>query len=324
MRPVAIQNLLCLIAAGLLGCGGGTAEQPITARTDTPVPEEAGPVDTPPEPQRDEPERQPAPVVQPAPPPIEPVRASTADELRAAILAASHGEAALRRLIDPAWGIGTYDTSTAGSGIGHHCDADEVGTVPGAAFSVQEDDRWACDRDLRRCQASSSDGGGYVFHFRAGSGNVVWLSAVIHHNNGVPSRDSAAVNAFMRNGDGVCTLWRAITDAQPHAPNRFSVFVGRHTGLVPELLRQHLCGAEAQQAFTERSQTVPRGQTFSCTRNPARCSLRSGDEEYTYYGDTTGITALAITRHSMFPNLEREQQRDVDGFLRDLRGHHCD
>jgi len=170
-----------------------------------------------PEPQRapaPEPEPEPAPEPAPAPEPEptpepaapepEPVEGGTSEALHAAILAASLEEPALLRLIDPVGGIGTYDTSASGSGLIQHCDPAEAVNHSGVAFNVAEEDRWRCGRDLHRCQVSSRDGGGYVFFFRpAGSGDRVWLDAIIHHERTVPNRDSAAVRRFVQGGAGV-------------------------------------------------------------------------------------------------------------------------
>jgi len=100
--------------------------------------------------------------------------------------------------------------------------------------------------------------------------------------------------------------------------------VSRHTGLVPEIVAEHHCGAEAAQRFGERLASVPTGQSFSCGRTPARCTLPSGDVEYTFYALDGGAMAFTVTRPGMFANLAREQQRDVDRFLRDARGHACE
>lgn len=329
MRGSATQALVSLIATGLIGCGGAQTTPTATAENEADDPPPASEPPSPeappelvPEPEEDVMVAEPEP--EPATRPI-PITPGSAEDLHQAILAATHDEASLRRLIDPVWGIGTHDPGSAGSGVLHHCEVDAVVAHAGVAFSVGEDDRWRCDRDLRRCQASSRDGGGYVFHFRSAvPGGAVWLSAIIHHARTVPNRDSAAIRNYVQAGDGVCDLWRAITDEDHPEPRRFSVFVGGHTGLVPETVTEHHCGDEARQAFARQIQTIPRGQTYVCGRNPTRCSIASGNEEYTLYGGPDGALAIATTRPGMFQNLEAAQQREVASFLRAFRNASCD
>lgn len=251
-----------------------------------------------------------------------PLHAESDADLQAALVAASRDIPPLLRLIDPDRGVGTYDTGD--TGIGQHCSRDEWTTHPGMAFSVTETDRIRCDRDRRRCSVTTHEGG-YAFYFRHTSAGATYLDAIIHYRGRqVPNRDSRAIVSFAEGGDGVCAFRRSLRPDAP-APRRFSVFVAHETGLVEDTVSEHLCGDEAAQAYQER--VVPylgRADSFECTRAPARCTLRTRDEEVTIHGDANGPTAVAITRHGMYPNLARAQERDRAAFARGLAGHSCD
>ncbi|MGE0785457.1 MAG: hypothetical protein AB7S26_07205 [Sandaracinaceae bacterium] len=320
--------LVALAIASLTACGSSSA----TAENDT-TPEPVAHDDPPAEPPAD-PEPEPEPVqtpavadqpVTPVTPPPTPIHASSADEIRAALMRASNDVAALRNLVDPEYGVGTYDAGN--TGVLHHCAGDEVTGHPGMGFVVREDDRFSCDRRLRRCTAAAPDGGGYVFHFRDGPNGAIWLNAVIHHQDRVPTTDARAVRDFVEAGDGVCALHRDLValEAGGPPPQRFSVFVSEQTGLVSELVSDHLCGAEAAAAYNERlAPYLARHPDLSCTRGPARCSMVRGDEEVTIYGDASGLRAVTLTRPGMHAHLERAQRHDLDQFLRGLAGHRCE
>ena len=255
--------------------------------------------------------------------PLPPITPGSTEDIHTALIAASREMPAMHRLIDPEWGIGTYDPGD--TGVAHHCETQEFATHPGLAFTVHEHDRFRCDRERRRCSAADPDGGGYSFYFRAGAGDAVWLDTIVHHTRTVPGRDSGAVRAFANAGDGVCSFRRALgaTDASP--PRQFSVFVASHTGLVEDTVSSHLCGDEADAANEER--LLPNLSTRArmlCTRNPSRCGYRRGDEQIAIYGAAGGPTSIAITRPGMFANLEREQDRELQAFLRGLARHSCD
>lgn len=256
-----------------------------------------------------------------APTPITP---GSADDIHEALTAASNDEAALRNLIDPRWGVGSYDRGDLG--IEHHCDRDEMTTHPGMGFVVRADEPFACDRRLRRCTAQDPAGGGYVFHFRDGPGDAIWLNAVIHHERNVPRRsDSRAVRNFVEGGDGVCALWRVVEDENHEPPRRLSVFVAHETGLVPEVVSDHLCGDEAVAAFRQRLVGyLSANPDIQCRRSPSRCGFTAGDEEVTMYGGEEGMIGIAITRPGMHAHLARAQQRDVDAWLRGMNGHSCE
>lgn len=252
-----------------------------------------------------------------------PLRPASDEDLRAALIAASQDVPPLLRLVDPAWGVGTYDTGD--TGVAHHCSREELTTHPGMAFTVHEEDRFRCDRTRRRCSVASREGGGYAFYFRTTSGGATYLDAIIHYDGrAVPSRETGPAAAFADGGAGVCAFRQALRADAP-APRRFSVFVAHHTGLVEDTLAAHLCGDEAAAAFQERAAPyLGRADAFVCTRAPTRCSLRTGDEDVVIHGDASGPTAVTITRHGMFPNLERVQERDRAAFARGLAGHRCE
>ncbi|MCB9597465.1 MAG: hypothetical protein H6719_32385 [Sandaracinaceae bacterium] len=255
--------------------------------------------------------------------PAGPLHAESAADLHAALVAASMDIPPLLRLIDPEWGVGTYDTGD--TGIAHHCAADEFTNHPGMAFTVHEDDRFSCDRSRRRCTSNPRSGGGFAFYFREGAGGAVYLDTIVHYDRAAPNRDSRTVMAFADGGEGVCAFRRALRpDAA--APRRFSVFVAHETGLVEDTVADHLCGDEAAAAYQERvTPYLSRIDSFECTRAPMRCSLRTGGEDIAILGDgPRGATAVTITRHGMYPNLERAQERDRLAFVRGLAGHSCE
>ncbi len=253
----------------------------------------------------------------------EPLRDDSEEALHAALVAASQDVPPLLRLIDPDRGVGTYDAGD--TGIAHHCSRDEYTTHPGMAFAVHENDRLRCDRDRRRCAVAARDGGGYAFYFRRASGGAVTLDAIIHYRGRqLPNRDSRAITAFADGGDGVCAFRRSLRPGAP-APRRFSVFVAHHTGLVTDTVSSHLCGDEAVAAYQERvAPLLGQADGFECTRAPTRCSLRRGDEDVVIHGDASGPRAVTVTRHGMFPNLARAQERDRAAFERGIAGHSCD
>lgn len=252
-----------------------------------------------------------------------PLHAESDADIQAALVAASRDIPPLLRLIDPARGVGTYDGGD--TGIAQHCSREEWTTHPGMAFSVTEADRIRCDRDRRRCAVSSHEGGGYAFYFQHAPAGALYLDTIVHYRRGqVPNRDSRAITRFAEGGEGVCALRASLRPDAP-APRRFSVFVAHHTGLVPDTVSEHLCGDEAAQAYQERvAPYLGRASALECTRAPARCSLRAGDEDVTIHGDANGPTAVTITRHGMFPNLARAQERERAAFERGIEGYSCD
>lgn len=313
---------LCLGFVLALGCGGATENQSTTtARVEPePAPEPEPVEEAEPEPvEEPEPEEaEPEPEEAEAPP--EPIVAGDADAIFEVLKRATFEADVLRRLVDPQRGVGTHDSGR--TGVAQHCDVSEVADHPGTSFAVNEGDTFRCDRDLSRCTSQAPDGSGYSFYFRT-EGERLFLDAIVHHASRVPRTDSRAVRGWVEAGEGVCALWRAAHATDRPAPARFSVFVSEQTGLVPELVSDHHCGDEARAAFAEQMASYT-GQDLACDRGPARCSFRRGDEEITFYGDDDGLAAIATTRPGMYPNLERAQRRDLDRFLRDLRGHACE
>jgi hypothetical protein len=282
---------------------------------DEPAPASPEPAaEPPPEPE----EPAPAEPAEPPPPPVEPVVAANDEELRPILFSAATDIHVLRRFLDREHGVGVYDPGE--SGVTHYCEADRLATSPGLGFLMGVDDRLSCDRRLTRCVLQGA-ADGYVFHFRRGEGDALVLDSLAHYPRRAPSSDSGPARAFARSGEGVCALYRAITDEGGSAPPKLSVFVASQTGLVPETLAEHRCGEEAAAAYAER--IAPLGTPERCDRDPARCTFRSGDEEITVYGDGGAPVAVAITRHGMRRDLETAQQRDLDSFLRRVRGHEC-
>jgi len=260
----------------------------------------------------------PAPAPQPPPAPLTP---SSAEDVHEALRAAASDVEALRRLIDPRWGIGAYDPED--SGVVHHCALERLASLSGLGFVIGESDRFRCDPNLRRCSSADADDRGYVFLLRPGEGDVMWLNAVVQYPRRVPRTDPAAVRAFGATGDGVCDLWRSFTESDSSAPRRFSVFVSSYTGLVPETLSEHHCAEDAAAAYTERLAPVLGRPPSRCERNPTRCAFSLGDEEVTVYGDADGPSAVAVTRPSMHQDLDRSQRRELEAFVAGVARHRC-
>ncbi|MBX3271767.1 MAG: hypothetical protein KF729_15980 [Sandaracinaceae bacterium] len=289
ISPRGSNNTLCVLAALAVGCGGGLAGLA------------------------------PARSLGQAKQATAPLHAESEADLRDALVAASASVPALVRLIDPAWGVGTFDP--ADSGAVHHCALEDFTTHPGMAFSVQPEDRFACDRARRRCTVASRDGGGYAFFFRESASGATTLDAVVHYRGRtLPTRDARAVLEFVEGGDGVCALRRALAP-DTAAPARFSAFVAHQTGLAP--VAAHACGDEARALFGAHAAPHLGAAAPACTRAPARCSMRLRDEDVTFYGGERGASAVTITRHGMHASLERAQERDRAGFLRAAAAHSC-
>ncbi len=315
-----------LATVALVACGGTTSERRETPPTTPALPvAETPPAETataseeaPPSP----PETPPTAAVEPppAPPPPEPVTATTADELRETLFAASTDMSVFRRFIEPDFGVGVLDPRDAG--VAHYCDMDRLSSSPGLGFLMGVDDRFSCDRNLHRCVLQGSDGG-YVFYFRRGEGDTIWLDTIAHYEHRAPTSDSAVARAFTHAGEGVCALYRTLTDADTSPPAAFSVFVSSETGLVPDALSQHLCGDEAAAAYAERVPSAAARPPDRCDRDPARCTYSSTDEEVTVYGDEGTPTAVTVMRPGMRQDLARAQDHDRDAFLHGVRRREC-
>ncbi len=327
MRTTIHRHGSCVAISLLLACGGATpapeTEPPPPAPAPPEVEQEPPPAE--PEPEQSEPEQsEPAEPEEaerePAPPPAPPLTSPSADDIREALLAASSDVVALGRLVDPAWGIGVVEADV---GMLQHCDTERLASAPGIGFVFGAGDTFRCDRDLRRCTVQEQDGRGYAFHFREGEGDTVWLNAIVHYDRRVPNTDNARVRAFVGEGDGVCALWRSLRSTDGEVPERLSVFVSSHTGLVPETLAEHRCGDDAAAAHGERVAPLSSSSPERCERDPARCTFDVGDEDVTVYGGEDGPTAVAVTRPGMHRNLERAQQRELDAFLRAASRHDC-
>jgi len=318
-----------ILAAGLLFACGGPAQpsvdeaqpavpppepEPVAEEEVAEVEEEVAEVE---EPEPAEPEEE------PPPPPPEPVTATTSEEIKQAMFTASTDVVAFRRLVDPEWGIGAHNADE--DIVRHYCDMDDLASHPGLGFVMSSEDPWRCSRDLSRC-TSQSDGHGYAFHFRDGPGDVIYLSSVVHYEPRVPNRDNAAVRRWVGAGDGVCDLWRAMTTPADQPPQKLSVFVSGHTGLVPETVAEHHCGDEAASAYAERVAPLAQGgEPDRCDRNPTRCLFEEREVARTVYADDEGdVMAIAVTRPGMFQNLARQQERELDAFLRAAGRHDCD
>jgi len=263
-----------------------------------------------------------APQPEAAEPPPEPLTAASAEEIQQALYAASTDIVDLRRLIDPDWGVGVFDQRDVG--FRHYCDMEDIASHQGLGFVMGPSDVFRCDRGLRRCSVQDTDGQGHVFHFREGAGDAIYLNALVHYVRRVPGTDNARVRSFVRAGDGVCALWQSLTDADPSPPQKLSVFVSGHTGLVPETVSEHRCGEEAAAAFEERLRPLmATGHPRQCDREPTRCAYARGDEEITVYIGEHGPSILTVTRPGMRRDLARNQDRELAAFLRSARSHDC-
>lgn len=311
----------------LVACGSSAPRYESESRGVEPPPpqaevavEEPEPeAEPPPEPVTEEPPPEP-----PAEPPPEPFTAANAEELTEILRTASTDVVALRRLIDPERGLGTVGPGD--QGMRQWCDLEELTTQPSAEFLIGIEHQVRCDRRLRRCTVEERGAGGYAFHLRSpeGSDQIV-LDAIVHYDRRVPNVESRAVRSFLAAGEGVCALRRSLVDARTTPPERLSVLVTSHTGLVPETLAEHHCGDAAAQAWAER--VAPHAQAGApqrCDRDPTRCSWRTRDEELVVYANDEGPFAATLTRHSMTPELDRAQTREVTSFLRDAQRHGCE
>lgn len=260
---------------------------------------------------------------QPGPPVEPPLSSPDAEEMQAAILAASSDRHAFRRLVDPDWGVGVFDPAEAG--VRQYCEMRNIANNPGLGFIFNHGDDFSCNRDVSRCTVKGDDRSGYAFLFREGEGDAVWLNAIVSYPRRVPNRENRQARTFLGGGDGVCAMHNALRSPDSAPPSRFSVFVSEQTGLVPEVLAEHECGDGAAAAFQERLGVVRSRRPRECNRNPSRCVWRSGDEDYTVYATDDGAPfAVTITRHSMHDDLARAQDRDAQAFLREAERHTCE
>jgi len=307
-----------------MACGGGATTAPgestQAVAEPEPTPEPVAEPTPEPEPVAEaEPEPEPEPPAEPSEPPLS---SPTAEEIQAALQAASTDGHAFTRLVDPAWGIGVFDPAEAG--VRQYCDMDNLANHPGLGFIIGHEDRFECNRDMTRCTVKDSSRHGFAFVFRAGPGGATYINTIVHYPRQFPNSESGAARAFVRGGDGVCSLYGALRDPDGDPPARFSVFISTETGLVPEVVAEHKCGDEAAAAYDERLASIRRLRPRECNRNPSRCEYRSGDEDYRVYADDDGAPiAVTITRHGMHDNLARNQQRAADTFLRAARRHSC-
>jgi hypothetical protein len=247
--------------------------------------------------------------------PPEPIAPASVEDVRRALIAASVEVEHFYRLVDPQWGVGTFDPDDGG--IEHHCDVEALASRPGTAFAVYETYVFVCDAALRRCEARDPDGGGYAFHFRREADGSTWLDTVVHYDEPVPPRAPAPVRAFVGEGDGVCDLWRALS-SPGEPPRRFSVFVARPSDAAPAVA--HRCGLDAAHAYRERvASRLATAPALRCTRNPSRCRFDHDGERVTVYGGEAGPTAVTITGARPTAAVERARA----AFLEEAARHEC-